>query len=198
MTGNVPSPDLRELGSGGGMKYNERSVYKVPGTRTLVDLIRGGGPKTLYASTCELPEVDALSDEEAFDMTLFSCRAGVGDRFLATVEIVTKFGDGSTPRVCNWSAVVSTDIPDTHSRTCAAPLPKGQGVYFVGNQNPAHRDPVTITLSSDGINFDRHWAVNYDAPPVRYPGHAKVPGFQYPGAMVHDGKMFVSYSSPGD
>jgi len=190
-------PDF-ELGAestaSGGMKYNERSVYLVPGTRKLVNLIRGGGPKTLYASVCDLPEAPALSKEDAFDMTLFSCRAGVGDRFLAMPEVLTSFDETSEPRICNWSAVVSSNIPDSHSRTCAAPLPDGQGVYLVGAQNPKSRDPVTLSIAADGLHFDQHWAVNFGAPPVRYPGHAKVVGFQYPGAMVHDGKMYVSYS----
>lgn len=176
------------------MAYNERSVYMVPGTRKLVNLIRGGGPKVLYAASCDLPEAEALTPDEAFNMTLFSCRAGVGDRFLATVEILTRFDKDSLPRDCKWTNVVKTDIPDSHSRTCAGPLPEKQGVYLVGAQNPRSRDPVTLAISKDGLSFDRHWAVNFGAPPVRYPGHAKGVGYQYPGAMIHAGRMYVSYS----
>ena len=64
----------------------------------------------------------------------------------------------------------------------------------MGAQNPSGRDPVTLALAQNGLDFDRHWAVRYGAPPVRYPGHAKGVGFQYPGAMVHDSNMFVCYS----
>merc|ERR1712232_16024 len=70
----------------------------------------------------------------------------------------------------------------------------GQGVYLVGAQNPSGRDPVTLAVAADGLHFDHHWAVRYGAPPVRYPGHAKGRGFQYPGAMVLNGQMFVTYS----
>ena len=47
--------------------------------------------------------------------------------------------------------------------------------------------------------WDRHWAVRYGAPPVKYPGHAKCVGFQYPGGAVAtaaDGMLwlYVSYS----
>ena len=55
---------------------------------------------------------------------------------------------------------------------------------------------MTLSISSDGITWDRHWAVRFGAPPVRYPGHAKGKGFQYPGAFVDEAQrvMLVSYS----
>jgi hypothetical protein len=194
LSGSVELSSSRRRAAPGRMAYNERSVYMVPGTRTLVDLIRGGGPKSLYVSTCNLPEIPAMPAADAFNMTLFSCRAGVGDRFLALVEIANKFGNASVPRTCNWTKPVSSNMPDAHSRTCAAPLPDGKGVYLVGAQNPSGRDPVTLAIAADGLHFDRHWAVRFGAPPVRYPGKAKGKGFQYPGALIHDDKMFVTYS----
>ena len=178
------------------MKYNERSVYMIPGTRTLVNLIRGGGPKVMYVSTCDLPEVPVLPAKEAYEETLFSCRSGVGDRFLNLVEITTRFDGESRPRTCMWTDPTPSTIPDTHSRTCASNLPDGGGIYVVGGQNPTGpgRDPLTLMVAKDGINFDRHWAVRYGAPHVRYPGKAKGPGFQYPGAMVHNGVLYTCYS----
>jgi hypothetical protein len=50
--------------------------------------------------------------------------------------------------------------------------------YIVGNQIDKGRDPVTISVSADGITFDRHWSVRWGAPKVKYPGAAKVAGFQ--------------------
>ena len=84
-------------------------------------------------------------------------------------------------------------IPDTHSRTCSAVLPDGS-IYIVGNQVANGRDPVTISISRDGINFDRSFSVRYGAPPVKYPGAAKIVGFQYPAAMVLKETVWVSYS----
>merc|ERR1712100_508991 len=112
-------------------------------------------------STCDLPEIPALAFEEAFNTTLFSCRAGVGDRFLALVEIAKHFDSKSIPRTCNWTKPVSSNIPDAHSRTCAASLPDRQGVYLVGAQNPSGRDPVTLAVAADGLHFDQHRAVRY-------------------------------------
>ena len=66
-------------GSLGGdtMVYNERSLYRVPGTRKLVNLLRGGGAHALYASTCEIPAVPTVATP-----TFSSCRPGVGDAFM--------------------------------------------------------------------------------------------------------------------
>ena len=70
----------------------------------------------------------------------------------------------------------------------------GGGVYIVGNQIAEGRDPVTLSVSKDGIHFNRAFSVRFGAPPVIYPGEAKIAGFQYPGAMVLKNTMWVSYS----
>ena len=97
------------------------------------------------------------------------------------------------PRTCDWSAPAIVTLPDSHSRTCTAALPGG-GIFLVGNQILAGRDPVTLAVARDGILFDQQWAVRAGAPPVRSPGHAKGVGFQYPGALVLGDEMLVSYS----
>ena len=81
------------------------------------------------------------------------------------------------------------------------------GVYIVGNQmvwsgpaspkGPAKtagsRDPVTLSLSKDGIHWDTHFSVRHGVLGAnidnggscpRYPGGAKGCGYQYPGAMI--------------
>lgn len=172
------------------MVYNERSLYMIPGTRQLALLLRGK-PGGLSASICTLPAVATVPDH-----TLFSCRSGVGDAFMNLVELVADYNASSNPRVCNWSAPVLSSVPDSGSRTCTTRLPNDGGIFLVGNQIDKGRDPVTIAVSRDGRVFDRHWAVRYGAPPVRYPGTAKGPGFQYPGAVVLEDKqeMIVCYS----
>lgn len=69
-------------------------------------------------------------------------------------------------------------------------------IYLVGNQIESGRDPVTLSIARDGLSFDRAFSVRAGAPPVRYPGHAKGAGFQYPAALVDPiaGEMIVSYS----
>lgn len=55
---------------------------------------------------------------------------------------------------CNWTAPVGTSIPDSHSRACTAPLPDGR-VFLVGAQILKGRDPLVLSLSSDGLAFDQ-------------------------------------------
>ena len=184
------------------MIYNERSLYKVPGTRQLALLLRGGGPPNLYASTCNLPP--SKFPVVKSDPTMLSCRAGVGDAFMNLVELLEIESEvgrkpAHEPRVCNWSIPVRVSIPDSHSRTCASVLPRygnsgDDWVYLVGNQITKSRDPVTLSISRDGLDFSDHWAVRYGAPPVRFPGEAKVRGFQYPGALIHGDTFYVCYS----
>ena len=180
----------------GKMVYNERSLYMVPGTRRLVNLLRGQyAPKNLSASTCTLP-YDPRAVPLKPNPTSFSCRPGVGDAFMNLVEVLNLTAGNYKdvePRTCQWSTPEIVSIPDSHSRTCSSVLPGG-GVYIVGNQIAEGRDPVTLSLSKDGINFDRAFSVRYGAPPVKYPGEAKVVGFQYPGAVVLKDTMWVSYS----
>ena len=190
----------------GKMVYNERSLYKVPGTRQVVNLLRGGAPKTLSAAVCTLPSNPSLPAIVP-DPTAFSCRAGVGDAFMNLVELLElpASANNSTktlyePRVCQFTDPVHISIPDSHSRTCASLLPggaadgKGDAVYLVGNQIKSGRDPVTLSIARDGLHFDDHWAVNFGAPPILYPGEAKVVGYQYPGAMIFEDIFYVSYS----
>jgi hypothetical protein len=176
------------------MAYNERSLYLLPGTRTLVVLLRGAAPKSLTSATCHLPPLAGGAAPEY--ETGLSCRPGVGDVFYNLVEMARPNGTlHAEPRTCNWTTPVVSSVPDSHSRTCAAAFPASGDIYLVGNQVVKGRDPVTLAVAKDGLIFDQHWAVRAGAPPVKYPGHAKGPGFQYPGACVVGGdEMFVSYS----
>lgn len=51
-----------------------------------------------------------------------------------------------------------------------------------------------LSLSDDGIHWDRAFDVRDSCPPLRYPGKAKGPGYQYPGALVVGSELIVSYS----
>jgi BNR repeat-like domain len=96
-----------------------------------------------------------------------------------------------------WTTPVRTNIPDSPSKAVAGTLPDGK-IYMIGNQIPksAHsfRDPLVIGLSSDGKAFDWAAALLHGTPPLRYPGHAKNRGFQYPSAMVEGNALWVIYS----
>eukprot|EP00041_Stephanoeca_diplocostata_P032763 m.1058599 g.1058599 ORF g.1058599 m.1058599 type:complete len:478 (+) comp24208_c0_seq3:180-1613(+) len=159
--------------------------------------------RTIWASTCVLP---ADGDDIARARTAQSsrthantgtCVAGTGayeyKLLPAGATLVHReravnptigWKQGSPgPIQCNWTVPQPTNIPDAPSRTCAGPLPDGNGVWTLGNQGGHGRDPLVVSTSADGITFDRAAVVAWDAPPVRYPGNAKCPGFQYPSGI---------------
>jgi hypothetical protein len=189
---------------------------KSPPSIQLVLLLRGARSR-LSAALCRLPVV-RLAPFSSWSWR--SCRSGVGDAFMNLVEVVADFSATSDPRMCEWSTPVVSTLPDSGSRTCVGPLfaPDGSGGgsgttskatgattnsssggggkythYMVGNQIDSGRDPVTLSLARDGLQWDVQWAVRYGAPPVRYPGRAKGKGFQYPGAYIDTGEKKRAY-----
>jgi len=100
--------------------------------------------------------------------------------------------DGKT-----WTTPVPTNVPDSPSKATSGSLPDGR-VFLIGNQvsDPTHhrRDPLVLSLSPDGKNFVWAAAIRAGAPPVNYPGRAKIPGFQYPVAIVARNAIWVIYS----
>jgi hypothetical protein len=95
---------------------------------------------------------------------------------------------------CEWPVPTPTNIPDSHTRTCAGTLPDGRR-WLVGSQLPkAHlRTPLTLSLSNDGIRWDNVWSLRGSdtLPEIRYHGY---PGFQYPSGVWVDGRLLVAYS----
>jgi hypothetical protein len=99
-------------------------------------------------------------------------------------------------QICNWSIPSQTNIPDSRSATYAGVLPSGQR-FLLGSQLPRKwdRDPLTLALSADGVAFSKLLAVRAGAPPKRYKGVGKGPGFQYPSAVLGgSGDLVIAYS----
>jgi hypothetical protein len=98
-----------------------------------------------------------------------------------------------------WTVPTRTSFPDATSRTNAGKLPDGQ-VYVINNIIPLNpggsggRSMLAISLSGDGLNFDRVAVIRYAPPPRRYEGRAKAIGFQYPHSVVVGDNLWVMYS----
>jgi len=92
-----------------------------------------------------------------------------------------------------WTQPVQAEFPDACSRTAAGTLPD-RTYYIINNPKKLCRDPLVISLSSDGLNFDRHAVIVSGAAPKRYEGRWKGHGFEYPRAAVHGDTFFVIYS----
>jgi len=108
------------------------------------------------------------------------------------------------PRCREWSTPQPTNIPDSPSRSHAGRLPDGR-VYLIGNQvcapldgsgKRSHytRDPLVLSLSSDGREFDTALSIRAGSPPIRHPGKGKGRGYQYPHSIVVGDSLWVIYS----
>jgi len=95
-----------------------------------------------------------------------------------------------------WTAAEQTNIPDSPSKATSGVLPDGR-VYLVGNQvakKDGSRDPLLVSISSEGKTFRDVAVIRYGAPQVRQNGAAKSVGFQYPSAVVARNSLWVVYS----
>lgn len=114
----------------------------------------------------------------------------------------------SNDRGETWTKAVKTNMPDSRAKQCAGNLPDGT-VFYVNNpgrvtnsSNTTWRVPLALTLSADGITFDRSYLLRSgkdgDYPGRRYEGKAKTLGYSYPKAMVYGGYLYVSYATNKD
>lgn len=110
-----------------------------------------------------------------------------------------KLASYSHDRGLTWSKPVVTNIPDARTKQCAGNLPDGSA-YMVGCPvNGKQRYPLVLMLSKDGCCFDRGYLLRSgktdDLPARRYDGKYKTLGYNYPKAMIHQGWLYVSYST---
>ncbi|MBD3289693.1 hypothetical protein GF337_12880 [candidate division KSB1 bacterium] len=103
------------------------------------------------------------------------------------------FDDGKT-----WTVPTRTSFPDACAKSDAGRLPDGQ-IYVINNVLPLSpkkggRSLLGISLSRDGLNFDRVAVIRFVPPPQRYKGRAKSIGFAYPHSVVVGDDLWVIYS----
>ena len=96
-------------------------------------------------------------------------------------------------RQCNWSKPRQTNIMDAPSRACAGSLPNG-AIWTLGNQGGHGRDPLILSIATDGLAFSKAFVVNYNASEPRFPGRAKGPGFDYPSGMWFGDTGYAAYA----
>jgi len=104
------------------------------------------------------------------------------------------FDDGRT-----WTAPIRTNFPDSGARANAGRLPDGQ-FYVINNPLPipsrqGGRAMLAISLSRDGLHFDRMAVLRFAPPTQRYEGVAKrASGYMYPHSIVVGENLWVIYS----
>ena len=155
---------------------NERSLFLRNNGRTAVLLLRSGlkeRPYALLASEAQLTESAQIRVGE--------CRFGTGIiAWAVTVAPVSM-------SVLNWSNPVFSNIPDTGSRTCIAPLRDGR-LIMIGSQVPhaSGRTLLSLSLSSDeGNTWDHIYAIRKSLSEK----------YDYPSAVENDdGSVTVLYA----
>ena len=98
-----------------------------------------------------------------------------------------------------WTKTTLTSFPDARTKQCAGNLPDGTS-FIVSCPVPAKsRWPLVLHLSGDGKKFGQAILLRSgtpgDLPPRRYDGRYKTLGYSYPKAIVHKGKLYISYST---
>jgi predicted neuraminidase len=94
-----------------------------------------------------------------------------------------------------WTAPVRTNYPDATSKNFPGRLSNGW-FFLINNPNPRKRDPLAISFSRDGWQFEKPLAIRKGAPERRFAGRAKGSGsLQYPHAIEHGGSLWVIYST---
>ena len=94
-----------------------------------------------------------------------------------------------------WSVPQQTNFPDSMARFNTGRLPDGR-VYLINNPGPGqmNRSLLTISMSHDGVLFDRAWIIRGEPTTQRFKGKGKRDGWQYPSSLVWKNSLFVACS----
>ncbi|ODS83524.1 MAG: hypothetical protein ABS46_06230 [Cytophagaceae bacterium SCN 52-12] len=167
----------QKLSSGEWMMSRRKSDYTKSGVEFLV-----GGVKSLtdwksypvlgsaHELTAEEPHWWVLPDGNL--AALFRDNKGSGYLFRSFSS-----DNGRT-----WSTPVRTNFPDARSKFSGTRLKDGRYV-LVSNANPKKRDPLVLSVSDDGIVFNKMYYLV---------GGRHV---DYPHVMEHDGHLFVAFAT---
>ncbi|WP_135552984.1 exo-alpha-sialidase [Paenibacillus cymbidii] len=94
----------------------------------------------------------------------------------------------------SWSAPFETHFPDNNAKFHFGRLPDGR-FYYVGNPVPnSGRNPLVLSVSADGVRFDRHYVLCDERCERKYEGMFKGGDYGYPHTLVHDGYLHAIFS----
>ncbi|MCX6897662.1 MAG: exo-alpha-sialidase [Verrucomicrobia bacterium] len=92
-----------------------------------------------------------------------------------------------------WSTPVESEFSDTNAKFHFGRLPDGR-FYYIGNPVGGGRTPLALSLSRDGVRFDRHFILGDTHYERRKAGGAKGGEYGYPHSIIHDGHLYVIVS----
>lgn len=166
----------RQLQKGDWMMSRRMHNYKTAGVHFLVGGVKSIGDWQsfpVFGSATELkaeePDWWILPDHRLAAVFRDNRRSGYLYRSISS-------DDGRT-----WSKPVKTNFPDATSKVCGLRLQDGRYV-FVSNPNPKKRDPLTLSISEDGMVFTKMFYL--------------VGGRQvdYPHIIEHDGRLLIAFA----
>lgn len=165
-----------QIGTGEWMMSRRKYDYVKSGVEFLI----GGQDKiTDWKSYPVLGSADELTAEEPCfwmlpDKNLVALfRDNKGSGFL--------FRSFSSDNGRTWSKPVRTNFPDARSKFSQTRLKDGRYVV-VSNANPAKRDPLVISISNDGVVFDKM---------IYLTGGRHI---DYPHVIEHDGYLLIAFA----
>lgn len=124
------------------------------------------------------------NDDGALHMPL----RNTGKQFQYRLWLTESRDNGST-----WSTPVETEFSDTNAKFHFGRMPDGQ-FYYVGNPIGGGRTPLVLSLSRDGVKFDKHFILGETHYERRKSGTHKGGEYGYPHTMIHDGYLYVIVS----
>ena len=120
-----------------------------------------------------------------------------GPGYAGKLWVTESRDDGTT-----WSSPVETDFTDNNTKFHLGRLPDGVGrpwppllLRRLSRPGAARaRNPLVLSLSEDGVRFDRHFILADEEYVQRRAGQAKGGLYGYPHTMIHDGYLYVIVS----
>jgi hypothetical protein len=96
-----------------------------------------------------------------------------------------------------WTDPAFTGMPDARAKQGAGNLPDGTAFLVNAPRADKLRNPLAITLSRDGRQFDRAWLLRGpdDLQPLRFEGLYKRPGYHYPKSVIWKDYLYVGYAT---
>lgn len=89
-----------------------------------------------------------------------------------------------------WSPPMLTKFSNGRSKFHFGQLPDGR-FYCVSNPLLGNRNPLVVSVSTDGVRFNRQFVIGEAQYEKRRPGLSKGGDYSYPHSRVHDGSLYV-------
>jgi hypothetical protein len=112
---------------------------------------------------------------------------------LVKVQGVNLWESRSADNGATWDPPRETAFSNTDAKFHFGRLPDGR-FYYVGNPVGGGRTPLVLSLSRDGLRFDRHYILGDKHYQRRFEGRAKGGEYGYPHSVIYDGHLYVIVS----